>query len=231
MGTHLASMKTLAISVRSAFRFFACGMCESRVAFVRETPRVTAANRGSRRRRGVNQSAEKSAEIPPMSLVARRASRVGPRTHRLRGRHLLGLGLGLHRAQGLLEPVRLEVRLDGRDQVGGVRTHRATVGGRLRRAATRCEPSPRRNIGGVFFSQPGLTRFRARAVVAFFLRVYTDVVSIFAHAKPHKVDTKDTCACSRKTRDVAAPRAFDSAVGIAPRVKVRERLREKALST
>ena len=121
-------MNTLAISVKSAFRFFACGVRESTRATVRETPRVTAANRGSRRRRGVNQSAEKSAEIPPMSLVARRASRVGPRTHRLGGRHLLGLGLGLHRAQGLLEPIRLEVRLDGRDQVGGVRTHHATVG-------------------------------------------------------------------------------------------------------
>ena len=46
-------MKTLAISVRSAFKFFACGMYESRVAIVREMPRLTAANPGSGRRRGV----------------------------------------------------------------------------------------------------------------------------------------------------------------------------------
>ena len=124
-GTHLASMNTLAISVRSAVRFFACGLSESRETSVRDTPFVAVANRGSRRRRVVAIGAETARFFRCLLFrLPRRAPNREPRTHRLRGRHLLRLGLGLHRAQGLLEPVRLEVRLDGRDEVGGVGTHR-----------------------------------------------------------------------------------------------------------
>jgi hypothetical protein len=124
-GTHLASMNTLAISVRSAVRFFACGLSESRETSVRDTPRVAVANRGSRRRRVVAIGAETARFFRCLLFrLPRRAPNREPRTHRLRGRHLLRLGLGLHRAQGILEPVRLEVRLDGRDEVGGVGTHR-----------------------------------------------------------------------------------------------------------
>ena len=151
-------MNTLAISVRSAVRFFACGLSESRETSVRDTPFVAVANRGSRRRRVVAIGAETARFFRCLFFrLGRRAPRGTPRTHRLRGRHLLRLGLSLHRAQGLLEPVRLEVRLDGRDEVGGVGTHRNC---RWATASRRNGGvSRRRNLGGGFVKR-GRTKKR-----------------------------------------------------------------------
>jgi hypothetical protein len=95
----------------------------------------------------------------------------------------------------------------------------ATVGGRLRRAATRCEPSPK-----------PWRRFRVkRGEKAPFCSRFLFTAFLHAHLVLHKVKSKiRDCSqgkrLSGKPEDVAARRAlraFDSAVGIAPRVKVR----------
>ena len=96
----------------------------------------------------------------------------------------------------------------------------ATVGGRLRRAATRCEPSPK-----------PWRRFREERTheKALFCSRFVFPTLLHAYLVLHKVKSKmRDCShgkrLSGKPEDVAARRAlraFDSAVGIAPRVKVR----------
>lgn len=148
-------MNTLAISVRSAFRFFACGVRESTRATVRETPRVTAANRGSRRRRGVNQSAEKSAEIPPVSLVAGRAS-VRARTV-LEGVIFLALASAFIALRVSLSPFASRyASTAGTRSAAFALITQLSVSWRLRRAATRCAPALRRNEEGVFKRKAGV---------------------------------------------------------------------------
>ena len=77
-------------------------------------------------------------DCPGGARESRRASaRVA--AHRLGRRHVLRLRLRLHRAERFLEAVRLEVRLDGGHEVGGVRGHRRGGGGfPRRRAAKEC---------------------------------------------------------------------------------------------
>ena len=72
---------------------------------------------------------------------ARESRRASARVaaHRLGRRHVLRLRLRLHRAERFLEAVRLEVRLDGGHEVGGVRGHRRGGSGfPRRRAAKEC---------------------------------------------------------------------------------------------
>ena len=101
--THLASMYTLAISTRSVL--MACEV---------ET--------GRRGQRGSHFAGR--APHPATAVAAEKncdfRERFG-RTHRLGRRHLLGARLGLERLEGGAQTVRLEVRLDGRDEVGSVR--------------------------------------------------------------------------------------------------------------
>ena len=152
IGTHLVSMNTLAISVRSAFRFFACGVRESTRATVRETPRVTAANRGSRRRRGVNQSI--GGEIGGDSAdVSRREARV---SQSVRARTVLEGVIFLALASAFIAlRVSLSPFASRYASTAGTRSAafaliaQLSVSWRLRRAATRCAPTLRRNEGGV----------------------------------------------------------------------------------
>jgi len=124
---HLASMNTFAISVRSASRFFACdrGAGAGRVV----VGVVSGRRRGGHSRRVGDVRAARESRRASARLAA----------HRLGRRHVLRLRLRLHRAERFLEAVRLEVRLDGGHEVGGVRGHRRGGGGfPRRRAAKEC---------------------------------------------------------------------------------------------
>ena len=125
---HLLSMNTSAILTRSFPMSFACTVPrdvkdESRQSRRRRTRNLTASAE-KRRCLDNREKGEKGrgAFFRFPATEQRGAARSGlnsARAAHLLGRgHVLGLRLGLHRGEGLREAVRLQVRLDGGNQVG-----------------------------------------------------------------------------------------------------------------
>ena len=145
-------MNTLAISVKSAFRFFACGVRESTRATVRETPRVTAANRGSRggavsinRRRNRRRFRRCLSSRGARLLVSVRARTV------LEGVIFLALASAFIALRVSLSPFASRyASTAGTRSAAFALITQLSVSWRLRRAATRCAPALRRNEEGVF---------------------------------------------------------------------------------